>query len=129
MPTTGQKFSARRVVDLGNIFRQLVAVQECRDRNRFLGFLVDHHRHARAAVRMATAAQLAPVVFHVVDVHQVGPVAERSHEADREPVAGRFAEAGLILHVMREMRQRVALRLAAIVGDGFVASGKADRLE
>ena len=48
---------------------------------------------------------------------------------NREPVAGRFAQAGLTFHVVREMRQRVALRLAAIVGDGFVASGKADRLE
>ena len=30
---------------------------------------------------------------------------------DREPVAGRLAHAGLILHVVRQVRQRVALRL------------------
>ena len=126
---TGPELAARRIVDLGDVFRQLIALQERRDRNRFLGFLVDHDRHAGPAIRVAAAGELAPVVVGVVGVHQVGPVAEGAHEADGEPVAGGFAEAGLILHVVRQMRQRVALRLAAVVGDGFVAAGEADRLE
>ena len=37
--------------------------------------------------------------------------------------------AGLVLHVVRQVRQRVALRCAALVGDGLVAAGKRNRLE
>ena len=48
---------------------------------------------------------------------------------DREPVAHRLAQPGLILHVVRQVRQRVALRLAAIVRDRFVAAGERNRLE
>src|ERR1019366_4840250 len=36
---------------------------------------------------------------------------------------------GLALHVVREMRKRVALGMTALVGDGFVASGERYRLE
>ena len=46
-----------------------------------------------------------------------------------EPVAGGLAHAGLVLHVVREVRERVALCLAALVGDVLVAAGEADRLE
>ena len=76
---------------------------------------------------MAAAAQLAPIRVRSVD--QIGEIGERAHEGDREPVANRFAESGLILHVVRQMRQRVALGLAALVGDGFVAAGERHRLE
>ena len=115
---------ASRIVDLGNILRQLIALQERRNRHRFLRFLVDHHRHPRPAIRMASAGELAPVVVRILGVHHVGPVAERAHELNREPVAGGHAEAGLILYVVGQVRQRVALRLAAFVGDGFVAAGE-----
>src|SRR5258708_38743233 len=33
---------------------------------------------------------------------------EKVHERDGEPVAGRLAEAGLVLHIVREVRQGVA---------------------
>src|SRR5207253_4233422 len=72
---------------------------------------------------------LAPVVFQVVDVHQVGPVAEGGHEADWKPVAGGLAQAGLIFYVVGQVRERVALRFAAVVGDGFISASEADRLE
>src|SRR5438874_5117443 len=62
-------------------------------------------------------------------MHQIGPVAEGGHERNREPVALGFAKAGLTFYVVGEMRKRVALRFAAIVGDGFVAASEADRLE
>ncbi len=62
-------------------------------------------------------------------MHEVGPIAEGAHEADGEPVAAGFAQAGLIFYVVRQVRERVALGLAAVVGDGFVASGKAYWLE
>ena len=59
----------------------------------------------------------------------VGPVGEGAHERDREPVAGRLAEAGLVLHVVRQVRQRVALRRAALGRDLLVAAGERHRLE
>ena len=65
----------------------------------------------------------------VGSVDEVGPVGEGAHEGDREPVAHRLAEAGLVLHVVRQVRQRVALRRAALVGDLLVAAGEGDRLE
>ena len=102
-------------------------VEERRDRYGLLRFLVDHHRHADAAVGMAAARQVAPLRGRSVD--EVGPVGERAHERDREPVAHRLADAGLILHVVREVRQRVALRRAALVGDELVAAGERHRLE
>ena len=80
--------------------------------NVFLGFLVAHHGHADAAVRMAAAAELAPI--RIRPVHQIREIGERAHEADREPVAHRLAETGLILHVVRQMRQRVALGLHGV---------------
>ena len=76
---------------------------------------------------MAAAAQLAPVRSR--SVNQIGPVGERAHERNREPVARRNAHTHLILHVMREVRQRVALRRAAFVCDFFVAASKGNRLE
>ena len=71
--------------------------------------------------------QLAPLRRRAV--HQVGPVGEGAHERDREPVADRLADAGLVLHVVRQVRQRVALRRAALVGDFLVAAGERHRLE
>ena len=59
----------------------------------------------------------------------VGPVGEAAHERDREPVADRLADAGLVLHVVREVRQRVALRGAALRRHFLVAAGERHRLE
>src|SRR5208282_6759990 len=70
-----------------------------------------------------------PIVVLILGVHYVGPVAERAHETDWKPVAGGNAEAGLILYVVGQVRQRVTLRLAAFVGDGFVSAGERHRLE
>ena len=41
----------------------------------------------------------------------------------------RLADAGLVLHVVRQVRQRVALRGAALRRDFFVAAGERHRLE
>ena len=118
-----EQLAAGRVVDLGDVLGQAVGVEERGHRNRFLGFLIDHQRHADAAVGMAAAAELAPVAVRSVD--QVGPIGEGAHEGDREPVARGLAQSGLVLHVVRQVGQRVALRLAALVGDGLVAAGEA----
>ena len=99
------------------------------DRHGFFRFLIDHYGHARTAIRVTTAGELAPVVVGVVHVHEVSPVAESRHEGNREPVAFRFTKTGLILHVVCQMGKRVALRNSALVGDGFVAAGETDRLE
>ena len=71
--------------------------------------------------------KLTPIA--VRPMYQVGPVGEGGHERDGEPVARRFAQASLVLHVVRHVRQRVALCLAPLVADVLVAAGKADRLE
>src|SRR6185437_16379796 len=39
------------------------------------------------------------------------------------------AERGLIFHVVREVRERIALRLATFIGYGLIASCKRNRLE
>ena len=76
---------------------------------------------------MAAAGQLSE--FLLGAVRHVGPVGEAAHEGNREPVADRLADAGLVLHVVRQVRQRVALRVAALVGDLLVAAGERHRLE
>ena len=122
-----EKLAARGVVYLGQNFRNLAHVQEGRNRRSFLGFLVDHHGHADAAVRVASTAELAPLGGR--PVYQIRPIGEGAHKADREPVALRLAEAHLVLDVMRHVRERVTLCDASLVADVFVAARKADRLE
>ena len=112
---------------LRDVLGQLVGVQERRHRAIFLGLLIAHDGHADAAVGMAAAGELAPLGVRPVD--QIGEIGERAHEGDREPVAGGLAQPGLILHVVRQVRERVALGFAAIVRDGFVAAGEGNRLE
>src|SRR5215472_15617693 len=62
-------------------------------------------------------------------MHQVGKVGESAHERDREPIADGNAETGLVLHVVRQMGQGVALGLAPVVGYRFVAAGERNWLE
>ena len=124
---TESHLAAGRVVDLGEILGHLVHVEEGGDGSGFLGFLVDHQRHADAAVGMASAGELAPL--GAGPVNEVGPVREGAHEADGEPVALGLAEADLVFDVVRHVREGVALGHAALVGDVFVAAGEADRLE
>ncbi len=85
--------AASRVIDLGQILGHLVHVEEGGYGSRFLGFLVDHQRHADAAVGVAAAGELAPL--RAGPVNEVGPVREGAHEADGEPVARRLADAYL----------------------------------
>ncbi len=122
-----QELPARGVVDERHVLRQLLHVEKRGDGRRLVRLLVDHHRHADAAVRVAAACQRAPVGLRAVD--QVREVGERAHERDREPVAGRLADAGLVLHVVGEVRQRVALRGAALVRHLLVAAGERHGLE
>ncbi len=119
--------AAGSVVHLGEILGDLVHVEEGRDWRGFLGFLVDHERHANAAVGVASAGELAPLGRG--PVNEVGPVREGAHERDWEPVALGNAEADLVLHIVRHMREGVALGETALVGDVFVAAREADRLE
>ena len=122
-----QELAAARVVHLREIFRQLLGVEERRDRDRFLRLLVDHHRHADAAVRVAAARKVAPL--RVGPVNRVGPVGEGAHERDGEPVAHRLAQTRLVLHVVRQVRQRVALRRPPLRRHFLVAACKRHRLE
>ena len=112
---------------LGQILGHLVAVEESGDGHGLLGFLVDHQRHADAAVGVAAATELAPLGVGPVD--EVGPVGEGAHEADGEPVAGGLAESALLFDVVGHLREGVALGQAALVGDRLIAAGEAHRLE
>ena len=123
----GEELTAGRVVDLGYVLGQPIGVQKGGDRNGFLGFLVDHQRHADAAVRMTAAGELTPI--GVGPVHQVSPIGEGAHEADGEPIAGGLAQTGLVLDVVGHVAQGVALRHAAFVADILVTAGEGDRLE
>ena len=76
---------------------------------------------------MTAAVQLAKVGLRAV--HEVGPVGKRPHERDREPVPDGLANARLVLDVVRQVRQRVALGVAAFRRDGLVAAGERDRLK
>ncbi len=122
-----QEASTAGIADRRNVLRELFGLQERRHRHGFLGFLVDHDRHADAAVRVASAGQLSE--FLLGAVRHVRPVGEAAHERNREPVADRLADARLVLHVVREMRQRVALRGPALGRHFFVAAGERHRLE
>ena len=122
-----QEFAPAGVVDVFQILGDRLRVEERRDRDGLLRLLVDHHRHADAAVRVAPAREIAP--FRARPVYEVSPVGERAHERDREPVAHRLAETNLLLDVVRQVRERVALRGAAIVRHFFIASRERHRLE
>src|SRR5579872_504306 len=126
---TGEELPTTPIVDLSDVFRQLIAVKKRGDGNSLFRLLVDHHGHAGAAIRMASAGELTPVVVSVVGMHQVSPIGERPHEADREPITRGLAKTSLILHVMREMAQGVTLRLTTLISDGLVATSKRNRLE
>src|SRR6202034_3143498 len=89
----GQELSACGIVDLGQILGYLTHVEEGGDGSAFLGFLVDHHSHADAAVGMASAGELSPLGGG--SVNEIGPVREGAHEADGEPVARGLAHSDL----------------------------------
>ena len=76
---------------------------------------------------MAPALERAPV--GVRPLHEVRQVGQRPGCREREPVAQRFGDAGLALHVLGEMRQRVSAGVAVLVGDLLVAAGERHRLE
>src|SRR5579872_4736777 len=97
----GELAAACAIVDGGHILCKPVGVQEGRHRNRFLGFLVAHHRHADPTIRVAATGELTPI--RIWPVYQVGEVGTRAHERDGEPVAGRNAKAGLRLYVVGEV--------------------------
>ena len=69
-----QVAAARRVAHLLDVLGELLGLEERRHRHGFLRFLVDHDRHADAAVRVAAARQLAE--FLLGAVRDVGPVGE-----------------------------------------------------
>src|SRR5262249_36106435 len=101
--------------------------QECWYGSGLFRFLVDHHGHSDSAIRVAAAADLTPVVLWSVNL--IRPVRECAHKRDREPVANRLADSGLILDIVGEMRQSIALRKSSLVRHRFVAAGERYRLE
>ena len=92
-----------------------------------LRLLVDEQHRPDAAVRVAAALERAPLRLEAAE--QVLQIRERPRRRQRVPVAHRLADAGLRLHVVREVRERVALARARLVVDVLVAAGEGDRLE
>ncbi len=76
---------------------------------------------------MATAGNLPPLSLRTM--YQIRKVSKRAHQRKREPVACRFSDTDLVLHVMREVRQRVALLQTTLLSNLFVATGERNRLE
>ena len=62
-------------------------------------------------------------------VDEIGEIGERSHQRKREPVARRLGDADLVLHVVRQVRQRVTLLQSAFRRDVFVAARERHGLE
>src|ERR1043165_7592551 len=60
---------------------------------------------------------------------QVREVSKGAHQRQREPVTRRLSDTNLVLHVVREVRQRVALLQTQLLGDLFVTAGERNRLE
>ena len=60
-----EELAAGGVVDLGNVLGEAIGVEEGGHGDGFLGFLIDHQRHADAAVGVASAGELAPVAVQV----------------------------------------------------------------
>src|SRR5690606_21135758 len=60
---------------------------------------------------------------------QIGEVSKGSHQRQRKPVSQRFGKPGLLLYIVGQMRKRVALSHATLVGDHLIAPGKGNRLE
>ena len=105
----------------------MFGIEKGSDCGALFSLLVDHHRQAHTAIGMTPAAQLSPFVLRTV--HQIGPIRERAHERNGEPVAGGLAYTGLASYVVRQMRQRVALGVSALVGNGLIAACERNRLE
>ncbi len=94
---------------------------------RFCAF-VDHHAPSRYRSSGGSHSSTStPIGFR--PVYQIGPVRERAHEGNREPVARRLAHLDLILHVVRQVRQRITLGFATLRRNLFVAARKRNRLE
>src|SRR6266481_4101846 len=122
-----EETSTACVVHLGHVFGDAVTIQERRNGDGFFRFLIDHHSHAYAAIRVASAAELSPI--RTGTMNQIGPVREGGHKRNGKPVTLGLAQARLVLYIMRQMAQRIALRVTAIFCDFLVAPGKRNRLK
>ena len=80
-----------------------------------------------AAVGVASAIE-GPK-FRTLAQHQIDDVTERVHRAQRKPITEGVGGAQLALHVVGQVTQCVALRVAACGGDVFVASRETHGLE
>ena len=62
-------------------------------------------------------------------MHEVREVGQRADHGNGEPIAGRLGDPHLLLHVLRQVRERVALPLPPFRSDVLIATGKGDWLE
>src|SRR4029079_15638077 len=76
---------------------------------------------------MATTADLSP--FRSGSVNEIRKISKSADQRNRERIAARFGQAGLLLHIVCKMRKRIALCQTAFIADFFIASSKRHRLE
>ena len=62
-------------------------------------------------------------------MNQIRKIGEGAHQRKREPIARRLGDTHLILHVVRQMRKRIALLQTTLGSDLFIAAGERNRLE
>src|SRR6185369_3825239 len=120
-------FTASGVRDLLHVFHETRYVQKLRHWTHLSVFFVDHHCRADAAVRVTTARNLAPLGIRTVN--EIRKVRKGAHQRKREPIARGFGNTNLVLHVVRQVRERVTLLQTTLRSDLFVTAGKRNRLE
>src|SRR5215211_153088 len=86
------------ISNLLHVFDEPGDVEELRYWTHLTRFFVDHHCCADTTIRMAATRDLSPLSFWTMD--QVCEVSKSSHQRQREPVASRFCNSNLVLHVM-----------------------------
>src|SRR5476649_1411214 len=76
---------------------------------------------------MASARNLPPLGLR--PVNQIREICERSHQRQWKPIPRWFSDAHLVLHIVREMRQRISLLQAPLSSNCFIAAGERDWLK
>src|SRR5258705_10012333 len=118
----GHPLSARGVSDLLHVLNEARDIKEFRNRSHLLAFLINHHCRSDTAVWMTATRNLTP--FCLRAVYQIREIGKRSHQRQREPITSWFGDTDLTLHIVREVRQRIALLQSSLFGNFSVTASK-----
>src|SRR5687767_13635454 len=62
-------------------------------------------------------------------MNEVSEIGESTHQRKRKPITRRLGDTNLVLHIVGQVRKRVALLQPAVFSDLFVTSRERNRLE